>query len=35
MPAVHMHAAHCHSLHIEVSATLNLLVMLTMAPLSK
>ena len=35
MPAAHMHATHCHSLHIVVCATLNLLVTLTMAPLSK
>ena len=35
MPATHMHATHCHSLHIVVHTTLNLLAMLTMAPLSK
>ena len=35
MPAAHVHAACCHSLHIVVDATLNLLVTLTMGPLSK
>ena len=35
MPAACMHAACSHSLHIVVHATLNLLAMLTMAPLSK
>ena len=35
MPVARVHAAHCHSLHIVVHATLNLLVTLTMAPLSK
>ena len=35
MPAVCMYATRCHSLHIVVHAMLNLLVMLTMAPLLK
>ena len=35
MPAAHVHAACCYSLHIVVCATLNLLAMSTMAPLLK
>ena len=35
MPTACMHATRCHSLQIVVRATLNLFVMLTMAPLWK
>ena len=35
MPTARVHATRCHSLQIVVCATLNLLVMLTMAPLWK
>ena len=35
MPATCMYATRCHSLHIVVHATLNLLATSTMAPLSK
>ena len=35
MPPTPVHAARSHSLQIVVRATLNLLVMSTMAPLSK
>ena len=35
MPTARVHAARCHSLQIVVHAMLNLLAMLTMAPLWK